>query len=384
MNCNCNNKNENLPDVRIVQGNVLRLAIPLTLRTVRKNGSVMDVIDTDFIPSSDYPVTAVFSRGKKRYDITATMDGNIAVVEDNGTIEVGTYDITIECRDDNGNPYRFKQEATLQVVDTTAEAGIDSDIEFEVEPWYLNAAIYLATVEIGEMTEVIDQKLADVFGDVDYDSATKIIRFFNKGKTSVLGEVDARPFVADSSIEDVYIDTGRQVLVIRLNADANNRGFTVPLYLLFANYNTKAEVNNMINGIYDDLNGMIGDKASLTNGKVPYGESSAVVLDAINVSVPTNIPAWMIGKVHYCVDGKIRRYVDSGTNYATAIVSTPDPYLIYYNRYDGKFYTWSSADGMTEIETGSGGSGYQVAYSNGVLSFTGDTQPTYNNGVLTL
>jgi len=38
---------------------------------------------------------------------------------------------------------------------------------------------------------------------------------------------------------------------------------------------------------------------------------------------------------------------------------------------------------LAELPSG-GGSGYSVSYSEGVLVFSGDNLPTYNNGILTL
>lgn len=143
MDCNCNNNNTNV--IPHVYGNVLSLAIPLTLRTIEVVDGEVEATDTDFIPSSDHPVKVIFSRGTETISLEATMrDGNIACVEDYGTIPIGTYDITVKCKDDQGRPYRFHQKETLAVFNATSEAGITSPIEYEAKTWYLNAAIYLA------------------------------------------------------------------------------------------------------------------------------------------------------------------------------------------------------------------------------------------------
>lgn len=247
MICECNNKSNRVkPGIKHVYGNVLRMAIPLTLRTLVKDGDEMVVTDTDFIPSSDHPVRVVFSRGKTNYPIIATMDGNVAIVEDKGKIPVGTYDISVECYDGLGNPYRFKQNAVLYVADTTAEAGIDEEIEYEAQTWYLNAAVFLATTQIGEIGDAIDAKLDDVFGNVAYDANAKEIRFYNKDNSRVLATIDSRPFIADGTVADVYIDVSRQVLVVVLNEDAGGTRFSVPLYLIFNSYYKKDEVDNLV------------------------------------------------------------------------------------------------------------------------------------------
>lgn len=146
MGCKCNKTNESGSGIVIygVYGNMLQIAIPLTLRTLEKVGEEVVATDTDFIPSSEYPVTVEFKKDSVKVDFDAEMrDGNVAYVEDSGTIPVGTYDITVLCKDNNGRPYRFKQKTVLQVVDCTAEAGISQPIEFEAKVWYLDAAIYL-------------------------------------------------------------------------------------------------------------------------------------------------------------------------------------------------------------------------------------------------
>ena len=247
MNCECNdNSNRAKPRIKHVYGNVLRMAILLTLRTLVKDGDEMIVNDTDFIPSSDHPVWVVFSKGKRNYPIIATMNGNVAIVEDKGKIPVGTYDISVECYDDLGNPYRFKQNAVLYVADTTAEAGIDEEIEYEAQTWYLNAAVFLATTEIGEIGDAIDAKLDDVFGNVAYDANAKEIRFYNKDNSKVLATIDSSPFIADGTVADVYIDVSRQVLVVVLNEDAGGTRFSVPLYLIFNSYYKKDEVDSLV------------------------------------------------------------------------------------------------------------------------------------------
>lgn len=129
---------------RLVCGNVLRLAIPLTLRTITLVDGKVDTEDTPFIPNPDYPVIVQFDkRSATTIKLEATMrDGNIAVVEDKGNIPIGTYAVTVLAKDDKGDPYRFKKKAGLIVVDATKDAGIEAGVEYEVTTQYLDAAIF--------------------------------------------------------------------------------------------------------------------------------------------------------------------------------------------------------------------------------------------------
>jgi len=371
MNCECNdNSNRVKPRIKHVYGNVLRMAIPLTLRTLVKDGDEMIVNDTDFIPSSDHLVRVVLSKGKTNYPITATMDGNVAIIEDKGKIPEGTYDISVECYDDLGNPYRFKQNAVLYVADTTAEAGIDEEIEYEAQTWYLNAAVFLATTEIGEIGDVIDAKLDDVFGNVLYDANAKEIRFYNKGNSRVLATIDSRPFVVDGTVADVYIDVSRQVLVVVLNEDAGGRRFSVPLYLVFNSYYKKDEVDNKLIGLMAKE-----DFVYEGSNKVKYSSVPDVVLDTILFS---DTPIEVGGNMIY---GDDRGHIISVKNDGSDDISTDlgvFQHLVFLNKDDNNLYRWNGSE--WQQVGGSGGGGYTVTYDNGNVIFSGSMQPTYNNG----
>lgn len=350
MNCNCNNINNTdgsglTAYISHVYGNVLRLAIPLTLRTVTMENGEMVATDTDFIPSSDYPVTVVFSKGGVKISLEATMqNGNIAYIEDLGTIPVGKYDIAVLCKDDNGNPYRFKQVTALHIVDATADANIPSDIEYEVTTWYLDAAIFLAlkgedgvgiddiitesSGEIGGMNTVtivltngetrtftvmngsgqvdsdfninsphplsnstitskfnaIDSSIDGLFGGVEYDSQSKAIRFYNKDRSRLLATLDARPFIKDGMVNSVYISNN--TLVITFNTDAGREAIGVSLSSIFNpnNYYTKTQVNNLLGNYYnkDVIDNLVRDNAALLDdGRLGNLQSSPIVLDGM-------------------------------------------------------------------------------------------------------
>lgn len=351
MNCECNNKSNRVkPGIKHVYGNVLRMAIPLTLRTLVKDGDEMVVTDTDFIPSSDHPVRVVFSKGKTNYPIIATMDGNVAIVEDKGKIPVGTYDISVECYDDLGNPYRFKQNAVLYVADTTAEAGIDEEIEYEAQTWYLNAAVFLATTEIGEIGDVIDAKLDDVFGNVLYDANAKEIRFYNKGNSRVLATIDSRPFVVDGTVADVYIDVSRQVLVVVLNEDAGGRRFSVPLYLVFNSYYKKYEVDNKLIGLMAKE-----DFVYEGSNKVKYSSVPEIVLSHIEgVSMMEETQSRLFGTS----DGHIKGYVGATGSELFDYGLAPDG-LVFLDKTSGLFYRWNRTAWQQVGGSGSSSGGYE-------------------------
>lgn len=438
MNCNCINnagQNETGPKIRGVFGNVLRLAIPLTLRTIEIVDEEVQVTDTPFVPSGSYPVLVVLYKGKTdKIELAATMrDGNVAYVEDKGTIPVGTYSVEVLCKDDNGNPYRFKQANQVSVVDATRDAGITTPIEFESGVWYLDAAIYLAlkgedgvgiedivtetsddvggvntiTIVLTDGTSrsftilngsgsvdrafsatsqhplanyvvtarfnLVDEALAGLFGDVTYEN--RLIKFWNKDKTTLIATLDATPFVKDAVVSNVYLSNN--TLVVSFNSDSGRSPINIPLTGLFnlSNYYDKNAIDTMFT---TNLSGVVFTEP---DGKIPFVDSAPVVLDGLDYffdysSEAPTITKDMIGKVYgmpYDSTNKIVRFVWLNTGYSmqmSAIISDASTNLIYFNKDDGKFYTFTiydteSGDGyFEEIEiegSGGGGSGTVTA-----------------------
>lgn len=174
--------------IKHVRGNVLRLAIPLTLQTVEIVNGTATATNTEFIPSSDYPVTVeLISEHTKCRFAAEIREGNIAFIEDKGAIPEGTYSLTVCCRDDIGNPMRFKQKCVLQVVDTTAEAGIEEGIEYEVGTWYLDAAVFLAIGGGGSINITVDDELND---SSEHPVQNKVVKAALDGKQESIPDLD--------------------------------------------------------------------------------------------------------------------------------------------------------------------------------------------------
>lgn len=126
-----------------VQGNELRLAIPLQLETVTLENGKPKVTCSDFIPNPNFPVTVVLAKGTASIEINAVMEGNVAVAIEPGTITEGRYSLTVLCHDDQGRAMRHKRRAAVEVYDVTADAGLPEGIEFNSEAHILDATIFL-------------------------------------------------------------------------------------------------------------------------------------------------------------------------------------------------------------------------------------------------
>lgn len=431
MNCNCNNISEGNPGtiLRHVFGNVMRLAIPLTLRTIEGRNGEITSTDADFIPSSDYPVIVEFSKPNSvtKINVDAEMrDGNVAYIEDKGSIPVGKYAITVSCKDNNGNPYRFKQDAVLNVVDLTREAGITPPAEYEARIQYLDSAIYLAlkgedgvgiadistesSSEVGGMNTVtfiltdgreksftilngsgavdkelninsqspisnkavtekfnqVDESLQNVFGDVDYDSSSKTIRFFakDKPKTSenILISLDARPFIKDGMVNSVYISNN--TLVITFNTDSGKEPIGVPLTSVFNpnNYYNKGQVDARILASQPNMDTLMlkadyiypTTQRQAFTGLVKYNKLAHTVLDFIEGIGGTHEVRY--GMIYGMSNGSI------GTlNIGGAVIDLgPSSGHALLNKSDNKWYRYENGEWLPV----GGSSGIRAAYDS--------------------
>ena len=135
--------------IPIVQGNLLRLGIALQVVKITSVEGVVDKQVEDFVPNPNFPVRVLLTRGSMVCEFTATMEGNVAVIEDKGSVHVGKYALTVLCRDDDGNPMRFKQKDAVNIVDLTADAGIVPGAEFETGTQWLDGAVFLSLTAQG-------------------------------------------------------------------------------------------------------------------------------------------------------------------------------------------------------------------------------------------
>ena len=129
--------------IKHVYGNVLRVAIPLTMRIRTLEGGVETEHEEDFYPNPDYPVKIDLYKGgglHKTFD--AGVEGNVASFQDEGDTPVGVYQVEVVCRDSQGNPVRYMVRSIIEVVDATIDAGIEAGIEFNAETYTLEGAVF--------------------------------------------------------------------------------------------------------------------------------------------------------------------------------------------------------------------------------------------------
>ena len=71
------------------------------------------------------------------------MEGNVAIItDDKGEVSSGLYGVTITCLDQEGKPRRFAMANAIKIVTYTADAGIEAGVEFNVETYTLEGAVF--------------------------------------------------------------------------------------------------------------------------------------------------------------------------------------------------------------------------------------------------
>lgn len=139
MGCNCNTD----ALIKHVKGNPLRLAIPLTVK-------IRDLVDgqptereEDFYPDASRGVKIVLDASYITRTFDGVVSGNVVSMEDRGTLKLGYYQVEVLCYDNSGIPYRYMARNIIAIVDATADAGIEADIEFDSETYTLEGAYFI-------------------------------------------------------------------------------------------------------------------------------------------------------------------------------------------------------------------------------------------------
>lgn len=162
MNCNYvtnNSSDTQATRIKHVYGNVLRLAIPLTQRVrTLVNGEEQET-EAPFYPSPNHPVYVDFSKGGGLHKtFVATMQDNVATIQDDGTTPIGLYQVEVKCYDTNDKPCRYMVRAIVEIVDATIDAGIQAGIEFDAQTYTLDGTVYYyAKGDRGYSVEKVEQ-----------------------------------------------------------------------------------------------------------------------------------------------------------------------------------------------------------------------------------
>lgn len=129
--------------IKHVHGNLLRVAIPLDVIDVSVENGVTTQTKDNFYPNTAYPVSIILKKGVSKYPYTAKVSDNVVSFEDPGTLPVGVYEVEVLCRNAEAHPMRYMVRSVIEVVDATADAGIEPGVEFDAESYTLDGGMFI-------------------------------------------------------------------------------------------------------------------------------------------------------------------------------------------------------------------------------------------------
>jgi hypothetical protein len=131
--------------IKHVFGNVLRIDIPLTIKIRTIEEGTPSEREEPFYPDATKGcIVELANNYNRKIEYEATINDNIAHIEDNGKISIGKYKLTVKCYDADGNPYRYMARDIVEICDATADAGIEAGVEFNAETYTLEGAIFVS------------------------------------------------------------------------------------------------------------------------------------------------------------------------------------------------------------------------------------------------
>ena len=154
-----------------VQGNDLKLAMPLTRRTVVTVNGKLTETDTDFFPSGE--VTVFLTRNFHSYKYEAEVAGNVITVNDDGKLPVGEYAITVLCKDSEDKPFRRRHPQALVIVDNTADGGTYESAEYDTDAEFLDVVNRVSAIILTDDDVIIQ---AGGFFHAEDDGENVILR----------------------------------------------------------------------------------------------------------------------------------------------------------------------------------------------------------------
>lgn len=130
--------------IKHVYGNVLNIEIPLTVKIITLEDGETSEREEPFYPDETKPVKVALNN---QYSTGLTYDaevtGNVLHISDKGNIRKGKYGVTVTCTGQDGNSYRYMCKDAIEVVNATADAGIEAGVEFDAETYTLEGAVFI-------------------------------------------------------------------------------------------------------------------------------------------------------------------------------------------------------------------------------------------------
>ena len=150
-NCPYKKQGDAEPLITHPQGNLITIAIPMT--------SIMAAVTNGRESKTEwnfpiYNVRVALTRGKKQVKYTPRVSVNAVTFTDNGELPVGTYDIIITYTGTDAQPYTWRRDSLLRIIETMPSGGKYTNDEMDVIARYpiVNSKISAIDVTDNEVT----------------------------------------------------------------------------------------------------------------------------------------------------------------------------------------------------------------------------------------
>lgn len=295
--------------IKHVRGNTLSLAIPLQDKIWRIVEGEKTAEITDFVPLETDVVEVVIKSAYRSVTLPATVTENVVSVVDDGTLPTGCYGVEIVVRRASGDVRRYYNSCSIHVVEQTRDAGIEDGVEFNVETYELEAAVFemmrgYSAYEIWlqqgyEGTEAdflewltgaaqIDEKIAQVYEDLENyytklqtynrDEIDNMISAIPKFKIQVVAQLPTTNISVSTiylvpgayseagNLYTEYIYTGvRWEVLGKQNFDLSQYVTIQQLNNMLASYYTSSAIDALLQGYVVKVTGMGLSQNDFTN-----------------------------------------------------------------------------------------------------------------------
>ena len=175
-----------------------------------------------------------------------------------------------------------------------------------------NTDIHVTIADKNAWNAKVDEAdIAGLFGNVNYDKTTQRINFYHESTGgTVLAYIDASDFVKDAFLDTVVVENrvieGESVpcLVFTWNTDAGKSETVIPIGGTFnpENYYTKAQVDNIVTGITEDIEVATSGKAD-TSAVTQVNDALTAHTANTDIHVTTSDKTTWSGKQDALVSG---------------------------------------------------------------------------------
>ena len=216
--------------IGIVRGNWFRLHHPLEKIVWTENQKTI----VDYIPQEGDKLTVTLQGAYTPYEMeNVTIEGNVLKYENNGTLPCGLYDVVINVVLADGKRLRSHQDGIVKVVKTNKEASIPDYVEFGIDTYVLDGAVFMYVPDSGGSFEQVQADWEqDDSAEVDYIKNKPIIPSKTSDLTNDSGfltsETDPTvPAWAKQSDKPTY--TAQEVGALPANTPIPSASDTTPL-----------------------------------------------------------------------------------------------------------------------------------------------------------